>query len=188
MKRKCALPECGISIPKSRHGNATTCCKSHAKLLKVTREKNNYQKMRQYVPSSITNGKTGNKLVEQNSIFNGTLYQDQFPFRDITYNKKPDLSISNGTTSKSIIDKASTKIKHKAGRPKKYSTPELIKSIITDQTIELVYKRQHLVHTNNEIPNPEVYKDVYNRFNGSVRRVIGTYIPVKAESFEFYEL
>jgi hypothetical protein len=186
MKKKCALVECGITIPKSRHGNATTCCKSHAKLMKVKREKSNYQKMRQYIPNTINNDNTGNKLVEQNSIFNGTLYQDQFPFRDVTYNK-PELKLAGTkTTIKSVIKKEATTIKHKAGRPRKYSTPELIKSIITDKTIELVYKRQHLAN-NNENPNPEVYKDIYNRFNGSVRRVIGTYIPVKAESFEFYE-
>jgi hypothetical protein len=215
MKRKCALPECGISIPKSRHGNATTCCKSHAKLLKVIREKNNYQKIRQYATSNITNG-NNEKRIEQKSIFNEMEFKDQFPKKNpkalnlkllekigkpVTLGfkvephiklklakKASEYGLSLSTYVNNLLTSEEdnfTEIKHKAGRPKKYSTPELISSIITNETIELVYKIQQLVHKDIETPNPEVYKDIYNRFNGSVRRVIGTYIPVKAESFEF---
>jgi hypothetical protein len=68
-----------------------------------------------------------------------------------------------------------------------YSTPELIKAIIKDDTIELVYKRQYMVSLGYGMPNPEIYKDVYSRHGGDVRRVIGTYIPAQLESYEFEE-
>jgi hypothetical protein len=68
-----------------------------------------------------------------------------------------------------------------------YSIPELIKAIIKDDTIELVYKRQYMVSLGYGMPNPEIYKDVYSRHGGDVRRVIGTYIPAQLESYEFEE-
>ena len=66
-----------------------------------------------------------------------------------------------------------------------YSTPELIKAIVKDDTIELVYKRQYMVSHGYGIPRPEVYKDIYNRFGGDVRREIGTYVPAQEESYVF---
>ena len=36
---------CSEEIPKSRHGNATTCCKEHSELLKKLREKEMYEKL-----------------------------------------------------------------------------------------------------------------------------------------------
>jgi hypothetical protein len=66
-----------------------------------------------------------------------------------------------------------------------YSTPELIKTIVKKDTIELIYKRQYMVSNNCGMPNPEVYKDIYSRFGGDVRREIGTYVPAQDESYVF---
>ena len=66
-----------------------------------------------------------------------------------------------------------------------YSTPELLKAIVKDDTIELIYKRQYMVSNNWGMPNPEVYKDIYSRIGGDVRREIGTYIPYQSESYVF---
>jgi hypothetical protein len=68
-----------------------------------------------------------------------------------------------------------------------YSTPKLIDTIVTKDYIELVYKRQYMVSLGYGMPNPEIYKDVYSRHGGDVRRVIGTYIPEQSESYEFEE-
>ena len=68
-----------------------------------------------------------------------------------------------------------------------YSTPVLIDTIVTKDYIELVYKRQYMVSNNWGMPNPEIFKDVYSRHGGDVRRVIGTYIPAQSESYEFEE-
>jgi hypothetical protein len=66
-----------------------------------------------------------------------------------------------------------------------YSTPILIDTIVTKDYIELVYKRQYMVSNNWGMPNPEIYKDVYSRHGGGVRREIGTYIPPQDESYVF---
>lgn len=66
-----------------------------------------------------------------------------------------------------------------------YSTPELLKAIVKDDAIELIYKRQYMVSNNWGMPNPEVYKDIYSRIGGDVRREIGTYIPYQEESYVF---
>jgi hypothetical protein len=66
-----------------------------------------------------------------------------------------------------------------------YSTPELINAIIKNDSIELIYKRQYMVSTNYGMPRPEVYKDIYSRNGGDVRREIGTYIPSQEESYVF---
>ena len=66
-----------------------------------------------------------------------------------------------------------------------YSTPELLKAVVKKDYIELIYKRQYMVSNNYGLPSPEIYKDVYSRHDGGVRRVIGTYIPAQSESYEF---
>jgi hypothetical protein len=66
-----------------------------------------------------------------------------------------------------------------------YSTPELLKAIIKDDCIELIYKRQYMVSNGYGLPRPEIYKDIYNRFGGDVRREIGTYVPAQDESYVF---
>lgn len=66
-----------------------------------------------------------------------------------------------------------------------YSKPELLNAIVTDKAVELIYKRQYMVSYNGVMPNPEIYKDIYNRFDGGVRRVIGNYIPSQSESYQF---
>lgn len=66
-----------------------------------------------------------------------------------------------------------------------YSAPELIKAVIKDDSIELIYKRQYNVSYGYGMPHPEVYKDIYSRFGGDVRREIGTYVPYQEESYEF---
>ena len=66
-----------------------------------------------------------------------------------------------------------------------YSTPELIDTIVKKDSIELIYKRQYMVSTGYGMPRPEVYKDIYSRVGGDVRREIGTYIPYQEESYVF---
>jgi hypothetical protein len=66
-----------------------------------------------------------------------------------------------------------------------YSTPQLLKAIVKDDCIELIYKRQYLVSNNWGMPQPEIYKDIYSRTGGDVRREIGTYIPPQDESYVF---
>jgi len=66
-----------------------------------------------------------------------------------------------------------------------YSTPELLKAIVKDDSIELIYKRQYMVSVGYGMPYPEIYKDIYSRHGGDVRREIGTYIPYQEESYVF---
>jgi len=66
-----------------------------------------------------------------------------------------------------------------------YSTPELIDTIVKKDSIELIYKRQYMVSNGYGMPRPEVYKDIYSRLGGDVRREIGTYIPSQEESYVF---
>jgi hypothetical protein len=66
-----------------------------------------------------------------------------------------------------------------------YSSPELIDTIVKKDSIELVYKRQYMVSNGYGMPRPEVYKDIYSRVGGDVRREIGTYIPLQEESYVF---
>jgi hypothetical protein len=66
-----------------------------------------------------------------------------------------------------------------------YSTPKLIKAIVKKDCIELIYKRQYMVSIGYGLPNPEVYKDIYSRTGGDVRREIGTFIPSQEESYVF---
>jgi hypothetical protein len=66
-----------------------------------------------------------------------------------------------------------------------YSTPELIDTIVKKNSIELIYKRQYMVSNGYGVPRPEVYKDIYSRIGGDVRREIGTYIPHQDESYVF---
>jgi hypothetical protein len=66
-----------------------------------------------------------------------------------------------------------------------YSTPELIDTIVKKDSIELIYKRQYMVSNGYGMPRPEVYKDIYSRLGGDVRREIGTYIPYQEESYVF---
>ena len=66
-----------------------------------------------------------------------------------------------------------------------YSNPELIKAIVKNESIELIYKRQYMVSNGYGMPRPEVYKDIYSRTGGDVRREIGTYVPAQEESYVF---
>jgi hypothetical protein len=66
-----------------------------------------------------------------------------------------------------------------------YSTPVLLDAIVKNDCIELVYKRQYMVSLNGNMPNPEIYKDIYSRNGGDVRREIGTYIPPQEDSYQF---
>jgi hypothetical protein len=72
---------------------------------------------------------------------------------------------------------------------------ELLETVVKDETIEMIYKST--ITPNYWIsgglsyipPQPEIkiYKNVYSRFDGSVRRVEGTYIPPvsSGETYEF---
>ena len=66
-----------------------------------------------------------------------------------------------------------------------YSTPELIDTKVTDDAIELVYKRYSLISNNWGTPHPQVYKEVYSRTDGSMKTEVGTYRPQQNESYEF---
>jgi len=66
-----------------------------------------------------------------------------------------------------------------------YSTPELLNAVVKKDSIELIYKRQYMVSNNYGLPSPEIYKDIYSRNGGDVRREIGTYIPAQYESYVF---
>jgi hypothetical protein len=66
-----------------------------------------------------------------------------------------------------------------------YSTPELIDVIVTPTEVQLVYKKQSLITTGFTMPQPEVYKVVYSRKDGSEKIIAGHYIPANNESYEF---
>lgn len=68
-----------------------------------------------------------------------------------------------------------------------YSAPVLIDTIVTDETIELVYKRENLIWAGMPANgrNIEVYKVVYSRFDGSAVIVQGRYIAPSDESYMF---
>lgn len=66
-----------------------------------------------------------------------------------------------------------------------YSSPELINTIVTDTTVELVYKRHSLIKSGFTDSIPHIYKHVYSRTDGSVKVVDGTYIPAQKEFYSF---
>lgn len=66
-----------------------------------------------------------------------------------------------------------------------YTIPELIDVIVTPSEVQLVYKRQLMMSTGFGMPNPEVYKVVYSRHDGSEKTIFGTYIPPSREGYEF---
>ena len=66
-----------------------------------------------------------------------------------------------------------------------YSTPKLIDTIVTEDTIELVYTRQYQVSNNWGMPHPEIYKEIYSRTDGTMRIEQGRFIPAQDESYEF---
>lgn len=178
MKKKCALAECGSTIPKSRHGNATTCCKAHALELKKINEKKSYQKIK---------SKTSGIKKESNERFSisNMLIQEQFPFSSFIENTKTvDISTSSNKISNPPYGTTYTGT-YTTSTHNLYSTPELIKAVIKDNSIELIYKRQYMVSNNWGMPHPEVYKDIYSRNGGDVRREIGTYVPYQEESYIF---
>ena len=89
-------------------------------------------------------------------------------------------TISNGSTSGWF---------HMAGTSlstlNMYNTPELIDVIVTPTEIQLVYKKQLLITYGLTMPQPEVYKVVYSRQDGSEKIIAGHYIPANNESYEF---
>lgn len=66
-----------------------------------------------------------------------------------------------------------------------YSVPELIDYIVSPTAVELVFKRQLMVSFNNGMPNPEVFKIIYSRHDGSEKTIFGTFVPATSESYEF---
>jgi hypothetical protein len=66
-----------------------------------------------------------------------------------------------------------------------YSTPELIDVIVTPSEVQLIYKRQLMISNGWGMPQPEIYKVVYSRQDGSEKTIFGTYVPPSAESYEF---
>lgn len=89
-KEICELPGCQKEIPTSRHGNATTCCKEHALLLKKAREAANYQKVRN----------TADPIIKLREHFNGLANEFGFGVPiDLIYATplKIDWSLKTGT-------------------------------------------------------------------------------------------
>ena len=66
-----------------------------------------------------------------------------------------------------------------------YSNPELIDVIVTPSEVQLIYKRQLMISNGWGMPQPEIYKVVYSRQDGSEKTIFGTYVPPSAESYEF---
>jgi hypothetical protein len=66
-----------------------------------------------------------------------------------------------------------------------YTTPELIDVLATPSEVQLIYKRQLLMSNGWGMPQPEVYKVVYSRHDGSEKTIFGHYIPANNESYEF---
>ena len=66
-----------------------------------------------------------------------------------------------------------------------YSAPELMDIIVTDKTIEHVYKRYSLIWGGYGHQQPEIYKEVYSRFDGSVKIVQGNYSSPQPEGYYF---
>lgn len=67
-----------------------------------------------------------------------------------------------------------------------YSSPELIDTVVTDEAIELVYKRYSLISNGlGQSAPPHIYKHVYSRTDGSVKVVDGQYIPAQREYYSF---
>ena len=66
-----------------------------------------------------------------------------------------------------------------------YSAPELMDIIVTDKTIEHVYKRYSLIWSGYGNQQPEIYKEVYSRFDGSMKIVQGNYSSPQPEGYYF---
>jgi hypothetical protein len=66
-----------------------------------------------------------------------------------------------------------------------YSKPELIDVIVTDNTIEHIYKRQLMMSNGFGYPQPEIYKIIFGRHDGSENTVFGRYVEPQEESYEF---
>ena len=60
----------------------------------------------------------------------------------------------------------------------------MIDTKVTDDAIELVYKRYSLI-SNRGRTHPQVYKEVYSRWDGTMKTEIGTYLPQQDESYDF---
>jgi hypothetical protein len=64
------------------------------------------------------------------------------------------------------------------------STPELIDVIVTEHTIEHVFKR--IIYNPIGVFNKtQVFKKIYGRKDGSEKEVFGEYTPAQPESYHF---
>ena len=66
-----------------------------------------------------------------------------------------------------------------------YTHPQMLDVIINQTTIEIVYKRQLMISNGFGMPQPEVYKVVYSRLDGSEKTIFGSYVPASNESYYF---
>jgi hypothetical protein len=64
------------------------------------------------------------------------------------------------------------------------STPELIDVIVTEDTIEHVYKRI-MYNPMGVFDKTQVFKKIYGRKDGSEKEVFGEYTPAQPESYYF---
>jgi len=70
----------------------------------------------------------------------------------------------------------------------KYSSVDLIDTLVSEDIIELVYKGVLAYNTNPYSFNVEIWKDVYGCVDGKlvkIEQVFGEYIPPQEESYSF---
>ena len=99
---------------------------------------------------------------------------------------KPFSITGNTTSSNSILTTGGTFNTTYANIGCLYSTPVLLDTIVKEDSIELVYKRQYQVSNNWGMPHPEVYKEIYSRTDGTMRVEQGRFIPAQGDSYSFY--
>ncbi len=93
----------------------------------------------------------------------------------------PDSKPSATTASNSIT-----------GTLAQHGWPTLVNHRVTETTVELTYKAEPISRIHNGLgvdisPAPLVYKDIYSRFDGTMKRVDGKYTPPYEvdEQYEF---
>ncbi len=99
----------------------------------------------------------------------------------------------NGNSTISITGDAGWSVTTGAYTSNQYTMDELVKTIVKEDCIELIYKKEPMWHyTNGGKPDPIITKRVYGVVNGKfglIKTVNGTYTPshVEPESYNFDE-
>jgi len=68
-----------------------------------------------------------------------------------------------------------------------YDEPKIIDTQIFEDRIEVIYKCEVKFHTHKGNNYPKIYKEIYNRNNGSMKKIDGTFIPEQhyKETYKF---